>query len=535
MDAHDLHAVRSASLRVGRGSELLFALHQPVDIAVEVGERLVAVGREFPRIDAHQVEVARRRLSAVDRRGDGDDRRPLIERFEQIVHGADRRKIAQPAQLRQEAVAPPARRAVVLTAEIQTAVQRRALSGKTQHRKIVGREAEQRTEQHRKQRDVVGRIVDHAQQIEHQPYLLRTEEVAALLAIRGNPVLRELTDKLRAALLLALVLIGSAALGAHQHREVAERDRTLVISFGHGHARVDHLPNAARRIARLQSGFGTAFVKVALFDQGKLGIARGIERVALRAEVEILLGRVVGHDARKDEVDRVADLLTAAEVLAEIDHRGILRIVLVIGLIAAPALREQLRLGLTEAVDALLDVADRKEIFAAVGDAVVYDLLNQVHVLILVDDHLRESRGQLLCERRLTVRKAACHKLRFAPFAALREQPHRKQADVRKGLDAAPVLERAKLPVIRADGLAEGDHHAAEVFDLVLRTEESDNGLPHAVAAENHLVDLSLDAVRVLCRQRGIRLISPAEQLIREDAERFVVLPRRFLQPLQIQ
>ena len=133
----------------------------------------------------------------------------------------------------------------------------------------------------------------------------------------------------------------------------------------YGVTAVYHIEDPACRVARLESGNGGAFVNFIVVNQADFCVALWIAHVALRPEIEIFLGLVISHNARKNIVYGLAHLLTAAEVLAQVNRRGITRVSFVKRSVTVFALVKELSLRLAEAVDALLDIADHKEIVAA--------------------------------------------------------------------------------------------------------------------------------------------------------------------------
>ena len=103
-------------------------------------------------------------------------------------------------------------------------------------------------------------------------------------------------------------------------------------------------------------------------------------KVQRRGIVVCKLHRLGRHELREDPVHSREHARAAAVVLREVDAC----ILLAQGRILALLLEEELRVGKTEAIDALLDVADGKEVVIT-RDEGENRLLHAVRVLILVN------------------------------------------------------------------------------------------------------------------------------------------------------
>ena len=127
----------------------------------------------------------------------------------------------------------------------------------------------------------------------------------------------------------------------------------------------------------------------------------GARDVVRRAEVQLLVLSVVhlahfpGHDPGKDIVRALEHLPARAEVLAQ-QHAARLAVLRLRRVAVGEVFLEKNRwVSQTEAVDALLHVADGEEILPIARDGVEDAVLHLVRVLILVDHDLLIARGDL--------------------------------------------------------------------------------------------------------------------------------------------
>ena len=117
-----------------------------------------------------------------------------------------------------------------------------------------------------------------------------------------------------------------------------------------------------------------------------LGQGRAVRALQTHVEAgEIIvdnLGIAAGHRPRKDGVDKVDDRARGAEVARQGQELSALA-----APVALVAGKEEARFGEAEAVDGLLDVADREQA-AAAGNAGDQRFLDVGYVLILIDEHV---------------------------------------------------------------------------------------------------------------------------------------------------
>ena len=166
-----------------------------------------------------------------------------------------------------------------------------------------------------------------------------------------------------------------------------------------------------------------------------------------RGIVVCKLHRLGRHELREDPVHSRKHARAAAVVLREVDAC----ILLAQGRILALLLEEELRVGETEAIDALLDVADGKEVVIT-RDERENRLLYAVRVLILVNHHFlvllaqgeRLRRGAKLSLRRILVA----------------EDGEREMLQVVEIDDAALLLRRLKRGGEILDDIDDGMSHA---------------------------------------------------------------------------
>ena len=253
-------------------------------------------------------------------------------------------------------------------------------------KQLVRREAVNRAAHRGGDGDVVGGVVHRLQQRKRQLDLGARQKLVRALGADGDAAVLE----------RVLVRLGEAAHGAEQHRDVGIADALAVLqpflgdqpaNFGSdvGRLRRDAVglllllvQHAERRL------HGQAVVRPGLGENQRLGriVAAGVFR------------RV---DRREHGVDELGDAAVAAEIFAQ-EHR----LPLHSAVVGAAVGLENLRLGVAEAVDALLDVADHKAV-VRLGNRRKNQILQAVYVLIFVDADFVERVLQFPTEGRADI------------------------------------------------------------------------------------------------------------------------------------
>ena len=201
-------------------------------------------------------------------------------------------------------------------------------------------------------------------------------------------------------------------------------------------------------------------------------------KVQRRGIVVCKLHRLGRHELREDPVHSRKHARTAAVVLREVDAC----ILLAQGRILALLLEEELRVGKTKAIDALLDVADGKEVVIT-RDEGENRLLHAVRVLILVNHDFL-----ILLAQGERLRRGAKLSLRRILVA---EDGEREMLQVVEIDDAALLLRRLKRGGEILDDIDDGMSHARKSAKIVekllfrrmkIRVPELFETLFHAIA-----------------------------------------------------
>ena len=421
MHAEDAHAVECVRVAAGSGRKLDAVVEQAVDIPDKIRERFAAAGFVAARKVAQQVQVFHRCFAAADGTGHGAQRGLLQHPADQLIHGRHTRAGTQRRKLPQKRVCL----AALLLCLLQGGIQRGAAALGAQLCQFVGREAADRTAQHRQQGDILRRIVDNAQQVEHDLDLQGLKRAFLFLAVGRDTALYQLFDDHRRAVFGTAqhdrkIAVGwTAALVAVCHQEVGRHDGT----------------DTPRDIRRFQLDL-IHVCKGGAVDQCQLGLTAVRMRVG-KADMQVFVGGVVhlrglfGHQARKDEIHRIAYLGAASKILVENNGGRKLRRFRAVARIVLLSAHKDLRLCLTEAVNTLLDVADGKEVFFVLRHAVEDQILHVVDVLKLIHDHRVIAARDLLALRGFLV----------AVAVGIGKQADGEQLDVRKGQHIFLVLQ----------------------------------------------------------------------------------------------
>ena len=275
-------------------------------------------------------------------------------------------------------------------------------------------EAEQRRTHDADEINVLPRVVNHAQQRHHRADLGSLEQTAALLGAGRYADALEFRDVGR-----------RLALGrAQKNYDIAWRDRTQVAGLlvRHQKAFIQQRANALRGQPCFQFGLVRRIVVLAetvRVHEQHLGLVPRISglRIVVRTEVQRLLVRVyevahgLAHDGCKQVVARVQHGRSRAEILPEHNTAW-----LTVGGIrhlaeAAVFLEENGRVGQSETVNALLDVADHEQVGLVLRQCAEDGVLHCVGVLILVYRNLGELLGHGFRQRgRLAVRVQQTHR-----------------------------------------------------------------------------------------------------------------------------
>ena len=275
-------------------------------------------------------------------------------------------------------------------------------------------EAEQRRAHDADEINVLPRVVNHAQQRHHRADLGSLEQTAALLGAGRYADALEFRDVGR-----------RLALGrAQKNYDVTRRDRTQCarLLVRHRKALVQQRTDTLRGQPCLEFGLVRRIVVLAesvRVHEQDLGLVPRVSglRIVVRTEVQRLLVRVhevahgLAHDGCKQVVARVQHGRSRAEILPEHNTAW-----LTVGGIrhlaeAAVFLEENGRVGQSETVNALLDVADHEQVGLVLRQCAEDGVLHGVGVLILVYRNLGELLGHGFRQRgRLAVRVQQTHR-----------------------------------------------------------------------------------------------------------------------------
>ena len=311
-----------------------------------------------------------------------------------------RARVALPCvQAAQEVAHARAQRGLGALAALRVALQRlgkAALGRGGAHRAQVGRvKAEHGRVHHAQQVKVAQAVVYHAHQLQQLPDLKRIEVAAGGIGIGGYALAQQHLQRLGRQRLHR----------AGEHHYVARLHRAQLARLAVQHGRADKLLYQLRGHARLAllagellqlvlflgvlplPGFGLLVAQYVQFNR-RVVLQRGQARPQRGAVVVVYLILLAVHHAREHAVYEVQHIGARAEVAVEVYAQRVralaARKAVVLG-------HEYGRVGLAEAVDALLDVAHH-EARAGRRDQVQYALLHQRYVLIFVDEHIVEHR-----------------------------------------------------------------------------------------------------------------------------------------------
>ena len=189
------------------------------------------------------------------------------------------------------------------------------------------------------------------------------------------------------------VLIGAA----QQDAKVAIITGPLSIPVGDGKALLHHLPNALGQPSSLRlfrCGAPVPGNELQLCLTALLGrVVRSADKALIPSVIHVT--GLLGHQQGEDEVHRIRHLPAGAEVPVQGDGGGVSVLLPIIGLIALPAAEEDLRHGLTKAVDVLLDVSHHEQVQPVPGDGPEQGVLHLVDVLVLIDHNFIKALGNL--------------------------------------------------------------------------------------------------------------------------------------------
>ena len=255
MDAHDAHGAPFPAGN-GRLAPLFGLMAQPHD---ETVQSAVARLLKLPREIEQQHQVAPARVAVRHRAAERHEVPVVVNVPEQRAQLQIRRETAIVGQRVEKGAAIRAR----LRRGGERGVKIMRLVARAHGGEIVRREAEQRRAQHRDERHVLMRIVDHREQGEQHGHLQRLEEAAALLGEYGNSMRRERpavhgADRVRAA---------------QEDDDVAPVRRAGHAVIHHRRAGIHKRPDAPGDIVRLQCG---------LFGRGAVRVVRQREQAQLR-------------------------------------------------------------------------------------------------------------------------------------------------------------------------------------------------------------------------------------------------------------
>ena len=358
---HNGHAARAAlaAAALGQAAALLRGIHGP-----DEGGQSGAARTACPRGKAQQLLPAARPL----RHGAHRSQIPGAGKqfLQKLLH---RQGASQTAVVRQRL---QKRRKAGLPAVEHRAVQTsRRLRGPQMHQ-IIHRVAEQRAEQHRRQRHILRRVVDDAQQRRKGADVGRVQQIGGHIRVGGD-----------AGSLQRGGVGGKAAPAAQQDAEIPVARRADSAFFPHRKALFHHLPDAG--------GDGA----------GLGGSVRAGQEIQL-AQTLVFPGQAhhqpltvpVGHAAQlgrkeglKEIIDAPDDRRGAAEVGVQRQRGGRARRLGV----GPPRLLlgdEHPRLRLTEPVNALLDVPHEKQVVPFwAAESEIDGVLQRVGILIFVHQH----------------------------------------------------------------------------------------------------------------------------------------------------
>ena len=373
MRGHDAHDV--LVFADGAGAHGVAARAQPLRIAQEAAQRAALRLHIRPGTGDEQVQIGLPGRAAGERARLRDEARLGIDALDQRVRAHMARAQPPAGQPRIERAQLLCQRVVHLLAVAAHGL----VIGHARIRRVnadVGQlvvaQARGRAAQARQQRRVLRAVVDRREQRHHRADLRDVEVALARIAEGRDALLLQDVRRQRSA----------AARDAHENRHVAIAQRALATGFGVVKRRADQRTDALARDQRLpldRRQLALAVRAVAVLQLVLLVLVRlRVGRAVLRLIEDVQLdGRVVlahgqarnqplariiadlrhvrAHDPPEHRIDGFQHVGAGAEVALQVNPAAQRRIVRVP---ARRLVKEQRRLGLAEAVDALLDIAD---------------------------------------------------------------------------------------------------------------------------------------------------------------------------------
>ena len=255
--------------------------------------------------------------------------------------------------------------------------------------KVVRRVGIERAEQHRRELDILGGIVENAQQRRERAHMGRVEQVGGGIGKDRYPGGAQ-----------RFLIKREVPAAAQQDAEVPVRTGAGAVLAAHGKALALHFGNALRNGRRIGRGVGA--VQHADLAQAAV-LPRPADDQALAGAVGDAAERR-GENGLKDVVDALDDRRGAAEVGVQRDRgraceRDLRRVR--VGLPGRLLGGKNAGVGLAEAVDALLEVADEEEVIGrGRGERKINRVLQGVGVLVFIDKHRRIARADRGAQRR---------------------------------------------------------------------------------------------------------------------------------------
>ena len=241
----------------------------------------------------------------------------------------------------------------------QRQIQRSFGQAQAHRAQLIRRKAADRAHQHRKQRDILHRVIHRAQKRQNRGNLRRLKKAAGGIRPGGHA----------AQLQLACVAGGILVCAAQQNAEVAEHRLSPHPIFRYLKALCHQLQNGFGNMAAFQQLH--RFVRALAHGQienVEPGFAAFLRRIR-RAGREKLFAAVFhipglrGHQLPEHKIHRVGHGRAGTKILVEHNTGRVAAVLPVIfGEVGAP-LQKDAGHRLAEAVNALFDVADHKQIF----------------------------------------------------------------------------------------------------------------------------------------------------------------------------
>ena len=299
---------------------------------------------------------------------------------QQLAHRHIRRKQAQLFQLFQKrarlfvCLRRRAHRSIKITVAVSQPNLCQFLLGK----------ARQRRSQRRQQRHILPRVVHNFQPRHQRMHLRCVQHVVRRIRARRNAAFTQrLLENRR------LVFCRAQQDDKVLRAAGAQFSRLFV---GHAEAALQHLPDAPGTVVRLLSdGLRRVLIVRLCLEQADLRavIIRAFRE--RRADMQrfavsvIQIAQLFAHQGRKQEIDAVKHLWARTEVFGKHDtaRRGIgdvLRIA-----VRQIFLQKNRWIGETEAVNALFDIADHKDVFFLIADCAKNRVLHRIGILVFVD------------------------------------------------------------------------------------------------------------------------------------------------------